>query len=69
MYEIRLRGHLDESWQARYSGLVRLENGDTQLTGYLPDQTALHGILKSIRDLNMTLISVIRLSPSETTHT
>lgn len=34
------------------------EDGDTVLTGPVVDQAALHGILKKVRDLGLTLISV-----------
>jgi hypothetical protein len=33
-------------------------NGDTVLAGNLPDQAALHGVLRKIRDLGITLASV-----------
>ena len=34
------------------------ENGNTLLSGPLADQAALHGILKKVRDLGLTLLSV-----------
>jgi hypothetical protein len=34
------------------------EGDETLLSGSLPDQGALHGLLERIRDLNLTLISV-----------
>jgi hypothetical protein len=34
---------------------------NTILSGWLPDQTALFGVLARIRDLNLTLVSVKRL--------
>ncbi len=59
-YEIRLKGHLDAHWTNRFEGLtIRLEeHGDTLLTGPVIDQAALHGLLKKVRDLGLTLISV-----------
>jgi len=59
-YEIRLKGHLDESWADWFDGMtIRHEdNGETLLTGSLPDQAALHGILNRLRDLGIQLISV-----------
>ena len=59
VYQIRIQGHLDDDWSDWFAGLqmTRLANGETQLTGKL-DQTALHGVLARIRDLNLTLISV-----------
>lgn len=60
--EIKIKEHLDETWSDRLAGLelTYLDNGETLLTGYLPDQTALHGVLDHIRDLNLTLMSLSR---------
>jgi hypothetical protein len=33
-------------------------NGDTMLSGNLVDQAALHGVLRKVRDLGISLISV-----------
>jgi hypothetical protein len=38
--------------------ITALENGDTQLSGLVVDQTDLHGLLAKIRDMNLKLISV-----------
>ena len=59
-YEIRIKGHLDESWADWFDGMmIRHEaNGETLLTGSLPDQAALHGVLNRLRDLGIQLISV-----------
>jgi len=64
-YEIRLKGHLDDRWAEWFGGLtITLEdNGDTLLTGTVVDQTALHGLLKKVRDLGMPLLSVNFVSP------
>ena len=66
-YEIRLRGHLDESWGAWFGDLaVTLEaNGDTCLTGPVADQAALHGLLRKVRDFGLPLISVNRIQSDE----
>jgi hypothetical protein len=58
-YEIKIRGHLDQSWSDWFAGLslTHLEEDGTLLSGLLPDQVALHG-LERIRDLNLALISV-----------
>ena len=59
-YEIRIKGHLDESWADWFDGLTihHEENGDTVLSGSLADQAALHGVLNRLRDLGVQLISV-----------
>jgi len=60
IYQIRIKGHLSREWTDWFEGLtVTLEaNGDTLLTGPVIDQSALHGLLKIVRDLGMPLISV-----------
>ncbi len=59
-YQIRLKGHVGSQWADRFGGLrIALEdNGDTLLTGPVIDQAALHGLLKTVRDLGLPLISV-----------
>lgn len=66
VYEIRIRGQLDDKWSDWFEGLsVTLqENGDTLLSGSVNDQAALHGLLKKVRDLGMPLVSVIRVEGS-----
>jgi hypothetical protein len=60
LYEIRLKGHLNNRWADWFEGLtITLEDqGDTLLTGLVVDQAALHGLLKKVRDLGMPLVSV-----------
>jgi hypothetical protein len=62
-YEIRIKGHLAPSWSETFDGmqLTQTQAGETLLSGAVMDQAALHGLLARIRDLNLTLISVIRV--------
>jgi len=59
-YEIKIQEHLDPGWSIWFAGqkLTQLEGDETLISGELPDQAALHGLLERIRDLNLTLISV-----------
>jgi hypothetical protein len=57
---ITVKGHLDQRWSEWFDGLTitHLENGASVLTGHLPDQAALHGMLTKVHDLGLSLISV-----------
>ena len=59
-YEIKIKGHLDQRWSDWFAGLklTYMEGDETMISGLLPDQAALHGLLERIRDLNLTLISI-----------
>jgi len=69
VYEIRLKGQLDSRWTDWFEGLtITLEdNGDTLLTGPVVDQAALHGLLKRVRDVGLTLLSVNPVEPGPPT--
>ena len=60
VYEIKIRGTLDARWSHQLYEMAMIvdEDRNTILTGTLPDQSALHGVLNTIRDLNLKLISV-----------
>jgi hypothetical protein len=68
VYEIRIKGHLGHQWADWFGGMMitLLDNGDTLLSGLVIDQSALHGLLKKVRDLGMPLISVTRMTPDQT---
>ena len=62
-YQIKVPGHLDESWSEWAGGMtITLESGDdgpstTTLTGVV-DQAALQGLLRRLYSLGLPLISV-----------
>lgn len=58
--EILLKECLDERWAEWFVGfdLVETPDGATRLSGDVPDQAALHGILEYIRNLNLRLVSL-----------
>jgi hypothetical protein len=60
---IRIKGKLDESWSARLGALriTTLAGGEaveTVLEGDVTDQAALTGVLSTLGDLNLAIISV-----------
>ncbi len=63
-YEFRVKGLLQPDWSDWLEGLAitPLNNGETLISGSLPDQAALHGVLAKIRDLNLVVISVRQIS-------
>jgi hypothetical protein len=58
--------HLDQHWSEWFGDLLlnHEEDGTTTLTGVVGDQSALHGLLATIRDLGLTLISVALVDPA-----
>jgi hypothetical protein len=69
IYQIRLKGHLDDRWAEWFEGLTITlqDSGDTLLTGPVIDQAALHGLLKKMRDLGLPLLSVSPVEPGPPT--
>jgi hypothetical protein len=65
-YEVRVEGVLDGRWSDWFEGLqIHNQGGETILSGTLPDQSALHGILDKVRDLGLSIIAVWRLPPKQ----
>ena len=57
-------GVLDGRWSEWFQGLqIDNQGGETVLSGTLPDQPALHGILDKVRDLGLSIITVHRIPP------
>ena len=65
-YRIIVEGHLNRNWTDWFEGLkIDYEGGNTVFTGQVLDQAALHGLFNRIRDLNLTLLKVERISPTQ----
>ncbi|UCG26327.1 MAG: hypothetical protein JSW55_10210 [Chloroflexota bacterium] len=58
--EIRVKGHLDQSWSEWLDGLVfRYAEGDeTVMSGPIADQAALYGLVSKLRDIGLSLQSI-----------
>jgi hypothetical protein len=63
LYEIRVRGHLGQTMRTAFPDLrVRVEGSDTVLSGALPDQAAVYGVLAAIESLGLELVAVRRVA-------
>ena len=63
LYEIRVRGHLESRWAAWFDGmtLTHESDGTTTISGPVVDQAALHGLLHTLRDTGLPLVSVVEV--------
>ena len=59
-YTLIVQGHLDLHWRSTFPNLevLQLPGGLTRLRGPIADQSALHGILHTIRDSGLILLLV-----------
>lgn len=64
VYQIRIKGHLDSCRLRTFADLTITYDlcGETILTGPMPDQAALYGLLNRLRDLGIPLLSVNRIT-------
>jgi hypothetical protein len=65
LYRLRVKGHLRPEWSEWFDGMTLTPeaNGDTTISGPVVDQPALHALLVKVRDLGLTLISVVSIEP------
>ena len=65
LYQIRVRGHLESRWAAWFDGmsLSYETDGTTNISGPVVDQAALHGLLHTLRDTGLPLVSVTQVEP------
>jgi hypothetical protein len=68
LYEIVIKGTLGPAVAAAFPGftVTYIEHGRTHLVGPIEDQARLHGLLEVLGGLNIELISVNPVTPSET---
>ncbi len=67
-YEIRFWGELPADWADWFDGTTHLvaTNGETILHGTF-DQAALHGVLRRLCELNLTLVALQRTAAQTAT--
>ena len=67
IYQISVQGYLDQSRADWFDGMAiepQVDAGDlsvTRLTGEVVDQAALHGLLRKLYDLGLSLLSIKRI--------
>ena len=66
-YAIHIKEQIPSGWSMWFEGLTiaNLEGNGAILSGLVADQSALHGLLDKVRDLNLTLISVTQIEPPQ----
>ena len=71
-YRIQVQGYLDGTWSGRLGNLTIMVNSEpvngaqaTTLSGRLRDQTDLIGVLNTLHDLHLPLLSVEYLRDEE----
>jgi hypothetical protein len=60
LYEIVIGGYIHQDWFEGFT-VIKLPDFTTALRGHIVDQSALYGVLRTINDLGLELISVNRL--------
>lgn len=74
MYQINVQGRIDPTWSDRLEGMtidqatIGAETPVTTLEGELCDQAALLGILNTLYELHLPILSVICPSSYATSH-
>jgi hypothetical protein len=59
VYQIRVKGILDPTWSDWFDGFtITTTDDETELTGLVADQAALHGILTKLNDLGLAIVSM-----------
>jgi hypothetical protein len=66
-YEIRVKGHLASRWADWFDGMTLSPqpDGTTVLHGPVTDQSELHGLLRRLSDLGLSLVSLTSTAPGQ----
>ena len=58
--EICIEGQIDKAWSEWFEGfsVTHTHQNETIITGEVPDQSALYGMITKLRDLGLKLVSV-----------
>lgn len=64
--EMRIKGRMDENWSKWFNDfqVTYSEADETILTGMVPDQAALYGLISKLRDLGIQLLAIKLSEPS-----
>ena len=67
VYQIKVKGQLSGDWRAWFDGMTVTQDatGATLITGPVADQAALHGLLRKVRDLGLTLLALSASEPGD----
>ena len=60
VYRIKVKGVFPDSWSDRIGGMqiVKDDEDSVTLEGWLPDQAALSGVLTTLYELRLSILSV-----------
>jgi hypothetical protein len=63
IYQIKIMENLGANWNEWLGGFTITQDADdgSLLTGMVADQAALHGVIRKLRDLHLTLLSLHRV--------
>ena len=63
IYRIQLQENLGPDWNEWFNGLAVTNEaqGGSLIEGMIADQAALHGLIRKVRDLGLTLVSIQRM--------
>jgi hypothetical protein len=67
---IHVKGLLDQSWSVELGGLTitHEKEGKTQISGPLPDEAALYGVLLKLYNLGIPLVSIQQDAADDGSH-